>query len=139
MAVEFSMSAMRRRQPGKERASQVETLERPRVEGHRPDEQGVSDDFSRLRRAIKRLHGCDSTHVATVSVADTFRGRAVWIGTVEIFSLRAHPKAKRCFAWSHFPERDWDSEVAVLEIPPIDSPLAAVRAVILAESKQAPN
>ncbi len=89
MAVEFSMSAMRRPQPEKDRASQVETLERPRVVGRRPDEQGVSDDFCRLRRAIKRLHGCHSTHVASVSVTDTFRGRTVWVGTVEVFSLRA--------------------------------------------------
>ena len=139
MAVEFSMSAMRRPEPEKDRTNQVETLERPRVVGHRFDEQGVSDDLCRLQRAIKRLHGCHSTHLASVSVTDTFRGRTVWVGTVEVFSLRAHPYAKRCFAWCHFPERDWDGEVAVLEIPPIDSPLAAVRAVILAESRQSPN
>ena len=100
--------------------------------GHAP---GMTISFSHLQATIKRLHGCDSVHEASVPVTDTFRGRTVWVGTVEVFSLIGHPDAKRCFAWSHFPERDWDSHVAVLEIPPIDSPLAAVRAVIVAASK----
>ncbi len=95
--------------------------------------------FSHLQGTIKRLHGCDSRHEASVPVTNTFRGRDIWVGTVEVFSLIGHPNAKRCFAWNHFPERDWDGDVAVLEISPIDSPLAAVRAVIVAGSRAGPT
>jgi hypothetical protein len=56
---------------------------------------------------------------------------------VEVFTLANHPKAKRCFAWSHKAgENDSDERfVAVLEIPPVVSPETAVKVAIVAEVK----
>ena len=91
-----------------------------------------------LRQAIRDLHGCDSTHVESVPVTETFQGQTVWDGTVDVFDLEGHPTATRCYAWSHALD---DSEkrryVAVLHEGPVDSPQAAVRAAIVEEQHQA--
>lgn len=99
----------------------------------------MTADIDRLRDAIKRLHGCDSTHVEASPVTETFHGQTVWEGHVEIFCLIGHPRAKRCFAWTHSEGQAGERTVAVLEIPPVDSPLAAVRAAIVAETKKRSN
>jgi hypothetical protein len=46
-----------------------------------------------------------------------------------VFDLNGHPKAKRAFGWSHPQNADGTGErfVAVLEIPPVDSPQTAVK------------
>jgi hypothetical protein len=88
-----------------------------------------------LRDVIRRLHGVDSTHVESVSVKETFQGRTVWEGIVEVFDLRGHPEATRAYAWAH----DTDDparpkrHVTVLHIHPVTSPILAVRAFIIQE------
>jgi hypothetical protein len=49
-----------------------------------------------------------------------------------------HAKAKKAYAWSHPEGKDDTGErfVAVLEIPPVESPVTAVRASIVADSKK---
>lgn len=87
---------------------------------------------------IRDLHGCGSNHVASVPVREVFNGKTLWDGTVEVFDLKAHPKAKRCYAWSHLDKPD-DSQqrfVAVLEIPPVTSPETAVIVAIAAEIRE---
>jgi len=61
----------------------------------------------------------------------------IWEGPVEVFTLRNHPKAKRAFAWSHLegPKDERTKFVAVLEIPPVESPQTAVRVAIASEIK----
>jgi len=56
---------------------------------------------------------------------------------VEVFDLAGHPKAKHAYGWSHPDGQDNKTErfVAVLELPPVTSPVTAVRASILADSK----
>ena len=54
-----------------------------------------------LKRAIHNLHGCDPTWVASVPVKETFQGRTVWEGVVEVFDLIGHPEATRCYVWAH--------------------------------------
>jgi len=88
-----------------------------------------------LRDVIRRLHGVESTHVASVPVKETFQGRTVWEGIVEVFDLIGHPSASKLYAWSHATE---DSEnpkrhVTVLHSHPITSPVLAVRAAIIQE------
>ena len=92
-----------------------------------------------LRAVIGKVHGCDSKHVESVPVHDVFQGKTAWQGVVEVFDLLGHPKAKRCYAWSHAAgSADRDTRfVAVLELPPIDSPLTAVQAAIVSEVKAA--
>ena len=60
---------------------------------------------------------------------EEFRGQTVWDGVVELFELTGHPQAKRCYAWS-FIDNGEPRYVAVLELPPVNSPRAAVQAAI---------
>ena len=87
-----------------------------------------------LSQAIQRLHGCDSTHVESVRVTETFEGETVWDGTVEVFDLIDHPTAGRAYAWAHGTDEGKVRYVAVLHKPPVDSAAAAVRALIAAEA-----
>ena len=90
-----------------------------------------------LQDAIRHAHGCDSHHLESVRVDEQFKGQAVWDGTVEVFEVIAYPKAKLCYAWGHHAGKDEQESryVTVLHTPPIDSPIAAVRASIVADSQ----
>ncbi|MGB6742550.1 MAG: hypothetical protein WBE38_02750 [Terracidiphilus sp.] len=92
-----------------------------------------------LRDVIRKLHGVESVHVASVPVKEIFNGQTVWDGIVEVFTLHGHPKANTAYAWSHATD---DPEcpkrhVTVLHIPPAISPVDAVRLAILQEFKDA--
>ncbi|MBC7932758.1 MAG: hypothetical protein H7Z38_19525 [Rubrivivax sp.] len=90
------------------------------------------NDIDKLRDVILRLHGCAAYHAETVPVKEVFQGQTLWEGEVEVFNIRGHPKARRCYAWSH--ETDGERRyVAVLELPPVDSAQTAVRAAIVEE------
>ncbi|MBM4397442.1 MAG: hypothetical protein FJ087_17365 [Deltaproteobacteria bacterium] len=94
-----------------------------------------------LQDAIRNLHGCDSTWVESVPVRETFKGRVVWEGAVEVIDLHGHDSATRCYAWLH-PVGDSGRRklYAVLHVPPVDSPIKAVRASIVRDFKKAnPN
>ena len=91
--------------------------------------------ISELQRVIRRLHGVESKYVESVSVKETFQGKTVWEGIVEVFELVGHPKAQKVYAWAHdtddpkHPRR----HVTVLHIAPILSAEAAVKAAIVQE------
>jgi len=89
-----------------------------------------------LRDAIRDLHGCEAEHAGFESVKEVFRGETVWEGTVEVFNIRGHPKAKRAYAWAHETDRG-KRYVAVLELPPVDSAQSAVKAAIIQEARDA--
>jgi hypothetical protein len=96
------------------------------------------NDQDALKEAVKRLHVCDAKFIESVDVVETFRGQTVWAGSVSVFDLIGHPKAKRCYAWNHKDGKD-DKQtrfVAVLELPPVNSPLTAVRAAIVSQHKK---
>jgi hypothetical protein len=88
-----------------------------------------------LREVIRRLHGADAAHVESVPVKETFRGKTVWEGVVEVFELHGHPTANRVYAWAH----DTDDpaaprrHVTVLHSHPIESARQAVQAAIVQE------
>lgn len=90
-------------------------------------------NIEELAVVIRKLHGSDATHVETVPIKETFQGETVWEGEVEVFDLHDHPKADRVYAWSH--ETDNADQpirhVTVLHVPPVTSPLLAVRASII--------
>lgn len=92
-----------------------------------------------LREIIHKLHGATATHVESVPVTETFEGKTIWDGVVEVFDLHGHPGTHRVYAWSHDTD-DPDSpkrHVTVLHIPPVISPLTAVRAAIVQEFRDA--
>ncbi len=81
------------------------------------------------------MHGCESLHVESVPVKEVFEGQTAWQGTVEVFDLIGHPKAKRAYAWTHR-VGDQNKTVAVLEIPPVDSPESAVKVAIASKDRK---
>jgi len=122
------------------------------IDDHDEDEDSFADDYlfaekmeslRPLQDAIRRLHGCESEYAGRDDVIEDVTGPSVedlyWSGYVEIFRLHGHPEAKRCYAWSTYSGEPGDEihYVAVLELPPVDSPHAAVRAAIMAEMKSA--
>lgn len=89
-----------------------------------------------LKEAIRNLHGCESTWIESVPVKETFQGKVVWEGVVQVFNLHGHPTATRCYAWSHRTKGKKRRFVVVLHQVPVDSPEKAVRAAVIAESKE---
>jgi hypothetical protein len=92
------------------------------------------ENIKSLESAIKAMHGCDSVHVASEPVYESFGGLTAWQGTVEIFDLIGHPKAKRAYVWQ-YEEGKETKTIAVLEIPPVSSPETAVKVAIAAKSR----
>jgi len=86
---------------------------------------------------IRHLHNCEATHLETVPVKEIFRGQTVWEGEVEVFAVD-HPKAKKCYAWSYNQGQPDERFTTVLEVPPVESPITAVRASIVADLKKKP-
>lgn len=90
-----------------------------------------------LQEAIRNLHGCESTWIETVPVKEAFRGQTIWEGKVSVFTLHGHPTATRCYAWSHaVGDTERRRFVAVLHVPPVESPEKAVRAAIVQEQRE---
>lgn len=95
--------------------------------------------IEKLREVIHHLHGVDARHVESVPVKEVFHGKTIWEGVVEVFDVSGHPKTSRIYAWAH----DTDDlkkprrNVTVLHIPPVISPVLAVRAALIQESKNA--
>ena len=74
--------------------------------------------------------------VQSVPVHEKWGGQTVWDGIVGIFDLAEHPVATRAYAWSSSIEGTEKRRFyAVLHVPPVTSPLEAVRAAIIAERK----
>jgi len=93
-----------------------------------------------LREIIRKLHGATATHVESVPVTETFNGLTIWDGIVEVFDLHGHPGTHRVYAWSHETDDDPGNpkrHVTVLHLPPVVSPITAVRAAIVQEYRDA--
>ena len=90
-----------------------------------------------LQAAIRSAEGCDSKHVESVPIRDTYRGKTAWEGVVEVFDLVNHPKAKRCYAWGHATIATGKEIrlVIVLGVRPVDSPYKAVQVSLLRDYK----
>jgi hypothetical protein len=85
-------------------------------------------------RAILAVHGATARHVESVPVREVFRNLVAWEGTVEVYDIQGHPKARRCYAWT-IEDGGELKTTAVLEIPPVDSPQTAVKIAIAAAAK----
>lgn len=95
------------------------------------------DYLGEAKAAMERSHKCKASHVETVPVLEVFQGKTAWEGEVEVFDLVGHPKTKRAYAWGYANEERGGKLdfVTVLEIPPVNSPQTAVKAVIVATAK----
>lgn len=94
-----------------------------------------SNHIMELQDVIRRLHGVESRHVESVPIKETFQGKTVWDGIVEVFDLIDHPKAPRAYAWTHETDdpKKPQRHVTVLHIAPVTSAAAAVKAAIVQE------
>lgn len=85
------------------------------------------------------MHGGTATLAQSLPVREEFEGEPVWEGVVHIFGLTGNPNATRAYAWSSPIEGSTKRRFfAVLHIPPITSPIEAVRATIVQEHRSKP-
>ena len=87
-----------------------------------------------LIEAIRHMHDVGAKHVETVHVHEKHEGATVWEGDVEVFDLVGHASVKRGYAWSEATTGKKRRFFAVLHVPPVDSPVAALRASLLADA-----
>jgi hypothetical protein len=98
----------------------------------------MSDYIAALQAAFLKVHGCDADYIETVPVVEEFQGEMVWQGDVEVFDIRGHPTAKRGYGWGYVTSDEGGRRYfTVLELPPVDSPQAAVKAAIMSEIRNA--
>lgn len=81
------------------------------------------------------MHLCKALYIKSVPVHEMFEGKTAWQGEVALFKIHRHPKATRCYAWS-YKEGEAIKPIAVLEIPPVDSPQSAVKVAIASKARQ---
>jgi hypothetical protein len=97
----------------------------------------LPDDYLvRLQNAIRRLNGCESKYVETVTVSQSFQSfqqNTFWQGDVAVFEVYGHAKAQRAYAWSSTADNEETEYIVVLEIPPVSSPETAVQAAFAAQ------
>jgi predicted nucleotidyltransferase component of viral defense system len=91
-------------------------------------------EITKLKDAIRAMHGCESLHVESVAVKEVFEGQTAWETKVEVFDLVGHRQAKRAYAWS-YRDANQNKTFAVLEIPPVDSPESAVKVAIASKAR----
>ncbi len=83
---------------------------------------------------VEQLHKCKAEHVESVPITETFRGKTVWHGKVEVFALTGHPKATRCYGWSYDEPEQF---ITILELPPVKSAQDAAKVGIAYQVKKA--
>ena len=90
-----------------------------------------------LKQAVERLRDCRAEWIQSVPVDESFQGRPVWQGEVDVFGLSGHPSADRFYARSEPVESSVTRSVfAVLHTGPVASALQAVRASIVARGQR---
>lgn len=94
-------------------------------------------EIERLRKSIWDLHQAVGHHVRSEPVNETFEGKVVWQGVVEVFEIQGrHPKAKMAYAWSYKDDNGQVHQVAILGVPPVNSAQDAVRAYIVTQAQK---
>jgi len=89
-----------------------------------------------LQQAVEAMHHCKALLAQSVPVRERHGNATVWEGVVHVFDLTGHPKATTAYAWSSLIEgSDKRRFFAVLHLPPVTSPVEAVRAAIVAENR----
>jgi len=96
----------------------------------------MSNYLANLSAAVTAMHGVSCSHIDTAHVVETMDGNEVWSGNVEIFELAGHPKATKAYAWGYEDENGEIQYMAVLNVPPINSPREAVQAAIASKNFQ---
>ena len=89
--------------------------------------------YRQMQAGIRRLHRCDSRHVASFAVRKVSEGQTVWEGVVEEFTLTGCRTANACYAW-YYQEGHRQQAFSVLKAPPVYSPQNAVQLALAARN-----
>jgi hypothetical protein len=88
-----------------------------------------------LADAIQKGYGCKAVFKETVPIKETFQGKTVWDGEVEVFEVN-HKDTRTCYGWGFDNDKGKTEFVTVLAIPPITTPLKAVQSYLISLSKR---
>jgi hypothetical protein len=92
----------------------------------------MKENIKQLEDTIEKLHHCEARFIDSVSILESFEGKTVWEGVVNIFQVEGHPQTDKCYAWSSPIEGSKKRRYyTILHMPPVDSPEKAVRAAII--------
>jgi hypothetical protein len=85
-----------------------------------------------LKGVIRSAHGVEATHVESVPIKESFEGKTVWEGIVEVFDVENYI-VPRVYAWAHQTDNAEHPLrlITVLHRHPILTPRDAVRAAIV--------
>jgi hypothetical protein len=93
----------------------------------------MSTHLDKITRAVEMTAKKPVVHLESVAIVETFNGKTVWEGMVEVFAV-ANPPPSRAYGWA-VKSGKGAQYVTVLGKPPADSPLAAVRVWLVSSSK----
>jgi len=85
-----------------------------------------------VQDAIENRAKCPAVYQGTQPVKFSIDGKVLWNGKVEVFHLKDHPQAKLAFGWGFENDQKKWEYITVLGIPPLDTPLAAVKGYVAA-------
>ena len=88
-----------------------------------------------LLNAIETRAKCDAVYVQTQPVKYSLDGKTLWRGKVEVYQLKEHPQAKQAFGWGYSTSNGKIEYVTVIGVPPLDTPLAAVKGFVASIKK----
>lgn len=97
----------------------------------------MSERIDFLRDAFRRGYDVESEHVDSVPIRETFNGETVWEGVVDVFNLQGYNRAKIGYGWQYQDDYGDTQYATVLAVPPVNSPLDAVRAFIRDQASRA--
>jgi len=94
-------------------------------------------DYSDYRRellhAVEVKAACGAIHLHTQPVRLIMDGSTKWNGKVEVYQLKGHPQARLAFGWGYM-SKGKVTYVTVMGVPPLETPLAAVKAFVASNS-----
>jgi hypothetical protein len=84
---------------------------------------------------LSKFDGCKCIHVASEPVHEVFHGQTARQGTVEVFEIIGHPRAKHVYTWAFEDDDGQTTTITVLEIPPVDFAQTALKVAIAAKAR----
>lgn len=88
-----------------------------------------------LKEGIERRAGCKAAYAQTQPVKVAAEGKVLWKGKVEIYRLEGHSQAQFAFGWGYMNAQKKVEYVTVVGVPPLDNPVAAVKAFLAQHGK----
>ena len=85
-----------------------------------------------VQEAIENRAKCPAVYQGTQPIKFSMDGKVLFDGKVEVFQLKDHPQAKLAFGWGFENKIKKMEYVTVMGIPPLDTPLAAVKGYVAA-------